>query len=86
MIFIAPNTGVAVKGSYITAVKSLYPGGRSRKSHASCGMIAHKQKGYDQFMRIFSNSTEYSRYKNLDLTRIFNKRCFCDSNIPNSHG
>ena len=86
MVRIARNTGVAVKGPYITAVKSLYEGGCSRKSHASCRMTAHKQKGYDQFKRIFNNNTEYSRYENFDLTRMFNKQCFCDSNIPNSHG
>ena len=86
LIRIARNTGVALKGPYITAVKSLYAGECSRKSHASCGMIAHKQKGYDQFMRIFNNNTEYSRYENFDLTRMFNRQCFCDSNIPNSHG
>ena len=86
MIRIARNTGVALKGPYITAVKSLYAGGCSRKFHASCGMIAHKQKGYDQFMRIFNNNTEYSRFENFDLTRMFNRQCFCDSNIPNSHG
>ena len=82
MVRIARNTGVAVKGSYITPVK----GGCSRKSHASCRMIAHKQKGYDQFMRISNNNSEYSRYENFDLTRMFNRQCFCDSNIPNSHG
>ena len=38
-------------------------------------MIAHKQKGSDQFMHI-SNNTEYSRYENFDLTRMFNKQCF----------
>ena len=38
----------------------------------------------DQFMRI--SNKEYSRYENFDLTRMFNKQCFCDSNIPNSHG
>ena len=86
MIRIASNTGVPVKGPYITAVKSLYAGECSRKSHASCGMIAHKQKGSDQFMRIFNNNTEYSRFENFDLTRMFNKQCFCDWNIPNSHG
>ena len=86
MVRIARNTGVAVKGPYITAVKSLYEGGCSRKSHASCRMTAHKQKGYDQFKRIFNNNTEYSRYENFDLTRMFNKQCFCDSNIPSSHG
>ena len=39
-------------------------------------MIAHKQKGSDQFMRISNNNTEYSRYENFDLTRMFNKQCF----------
>ena len=39
-------------------------------------MIAHKQKGYDQFMPIFCSNTEYSRYENFDLTRMFNKQCF----------
>ena len=73
MVSIARNPGVAVKGSYITAVKSLYAGECSRKSHASCRMIAHKQKGYDQFMRISNNNTEYSRYENFDLTRMFNR-------------
>ena len=34
-------------------------------------MIAHKQKGYDQFMRISNNNTEYSRYEYFDLTRMF---------------
>ena len=43
-------------------------------------MIAHKQKGSDQFMRISNNNTEYSRYENFDLTRMFNKQCVCDSN------
>ena len=43
-------------------------------------MIAHKQKGSDQFMHISNNNTEYSRYENFDLTRMFNKQCFCDSN------
>ena len=38
-------------------------------------MIAQKQKGYDQFRHI-SNNTEYSRYENFDLTRMFNKQCF----------
>ena len=76
MIRIASNSGVPVKGPYITAVKSLYAGRYSRKSHASCGMIAHKQKCYDQFMRIFSNNTEYSRYENFDLTRMLNKTVF----------
>ena len=33
-------------------------------------MIAHKQKGSDQFMRISNNNIEYSRYKNFDLTRM----------------
>ena len=42
-------------------------------------MIAHKQKGSDQFMNI-SNNTEYSRYENFDLTGMFYKQCFCDSN------
>ena len=36
VIRIARNTGVAVKGPYITAVKSLFAGECSRKSHASC--------------------------------------------------
>ena len=53
---------------------------------AGAWMIAHKQKGSDQFMRISNNNTEYSRYEYFDLTRMFNKLCFCDSNIPNSHG
>ena len=44
-----------------------------------------KQKGYDQFMRI-SYIAEHSRYENFALTRMFYKRCFCDSNIPSSHG
>ena len=35
-------------------------------------------------MRI--SNIEYSRYENFDLTRMFNKHCFCDSNIPDSHG
>ena len=78
MIRIASNTGVPVKGPYITAVKSLYAGECSRKPHASCGMIAHKQKGSDQFICISNNSTEYSRFENFDLTRMFNKQCFCD--------
>ena len=78
--------GFTVARSTGVAVKSLYAGGCSKKSHASCGMIAHKQKCYDQFMRIFSNSTEYSKRENFDLTRTVNKQCFCDSNIPNSHG
>ena len=69
---------MAVKGFYITAVKSLYADECSKKSHASCGMIAHKQKGYDQFMRISNNNTEYSRFEIFDLTRMFNKQCFCD--------
>ena len=86
MIRIARNPGVALKGPYITAVKSLYAGGCSRKCPALCRMIAHKQKGYDQFMRIFNNNTKYSRYENFDLTRMFNRQCFCDSNIPNSRG
>ena len=76
MVRIARNPGVPVKDSNITAVKSLYVGECSRKSHASCRMIAHKQKGYDQFMRISNNNTEYSRYENFDLTRMFNRQCF----------
>ena len=46
-----------------------------------------KQKGYDQFMRI-SDIAEHSRYENFALTRMFYsyKHCFCDSNIPSSHG
>ena len=39
-------------------------------------MIAHKQKGYNQFMHISNNNTEYSRYEKFDLTRMFNKQCF----------
>ena len=66
--------------------ESLFAGDRRRKFYASCLRIAHKQKGYDQFMRISNNNTEYSRYEIFDLTRMFNKQCFCDSNVPNSHG
>ena len=44
-----------------------------------------KQKGYDQFMRI-SDIAEHSRYEDFALTRMFYKHCFCDSNIPSSHG
>ena len=39
-------------------------------------MIAQKQKGSDQFMRISNKNTEYSKYENFDLTRMFNKQCF----------
>ena len=35
-------------------------------------MIAHKQKGYDQFMHISNNNTKYSRNENFDLTRMLN--------------
>ena len=45
-------------------------------------MIAHKKKGSGQFMHISNKNTEYSRYENFDLTRMFNKQSFCDSNIP----
>ena len=38
-------------------------------------MIADKQKGSDQFMRVSNNNTEYSRYEYFDLTRMFNKQC-----------
>ena len=37
-------------------------------------------------MRISNNNTECSRHENFDLTRMFSKQCFCDSNIPDSHG
>ena len=66
--------------------ESLFAGECSRKSYASYWMIAQKQEGYDQFMHISNNNTEYSRYENFDPTRMFNKQCFCDSNIPNSRG
>ena len=65
---------------------SLFAGDCSRKSYASCWMIDHKQKGSDQFMCISNNNSEYSRYEYFDLTRMFNKQCFCDSNIPSSYG
>ena len=48
--------------------------------------VPHKKKGSGQFMHISNKNTEYSRYENFDLTRMFNKQSFCDSNIPNSHG
>ena len=41
-------------------------------------MIRQKQKGSDQFIHISNNNTEYSRYENFDLTRMFNKQSFCD--------
>ena len=40
-------------------------------------MIAQlEQKGSDQFMHISNNNTEYSRYENFDLTRMFQKTVF----------
>ena len=48
------------------------------------GLLTITYRKADHFMLI--SNTEYSRYENFDLTRMFNKQCFCDSNIPNSHG
>ena len=40
-------------------------------------MIAQlEQKGSDQFMHISNNNTEYSRYENFDLTRMFKNSVF----------
>ena len=69
MVRIARNTGVAVTRAC------------SRKSAAENPMFhvewfLNKQKGYDQFMHISNNNTEYSRYEKFDLTRMFNKQCF----------
>ena len=44
------------------------------------------RKAMTRFMNISNNNTEYSRYENFDLTRMFNKQCFCDSKKTSSHG
>ena len=63
------------------------PGRVQQRILASCWMIAQKQKGYDQFRRISNNNTEYVfEIRNFDVTQMLNKHCFCDSNIPSSHG
>ena len=71
------------------SIKTFFPDQVTRypaRNSLKAAMIAHKQKGYDQFMRISNNNTEYSRCENFDLMGMFNKQSFCDSNIPNSRG
>ena len=75
---IARSTGVAV-----TRACSQASAAENRMLHVKGLLIIINRKA-DQFMRI--SNTEYSRYENFDLTRMFNRQCFCDSNIPNSHG
>ena len=69
---IARSTGVAVTRAC------------SRASAAENPMLTITNRKADQFMRI--SNIAYSRYENFDLTGMFNKQCFCDSNIPDSHG
>ena len=75
---IARSTGVAVTRACSRASAAENP-----MLHVKGLLIIINSKA-DQFMRISNN--EYSRYENFDLTRMFNKHCFCDSNIPDSHG
>ena len=72
-------------GRYVRGCKGGFPLSRNFYVRTGVKFTCLKQKGYDQFIRI-SNIAEHSRYENFALTRMFYKHCFCDSNIPSSHG
>ena len=79
MVRIARNTGVAVTRTCSRASAAENP-----LLHVE--WLLTNRKALTSLCAFLTTIPNIRDAKTLDLTRMFSKQCFCDSNIPRSHG